>query len=243
MAANALGVCTGPLSAKPSITAVFCPLRRCTSLGTALKKGDITPEVVRNMLFSAKPSDMAALATALPARGMAAARTAIVQEVLKKAMGPDGNLSLDKFTTAMRKQAPQFKAFFKGEDLEAAEGLTKALQLTRQAGDVQVPKTGARLLPLLLGGGAISAGGGAFAGAGVWGTIGLAARLYESTGVKGALRRLNKAESPGAIAAALNALNKATDAVAPVTQKTAIPAAGAQVAEPDYDGLFKRYAQ
>lgn len=112
-----------------------------TGLRSALRDGDVTPETVTNLLFSSKPSDIAALYRNLGPKGRANARTAIMDKVLKDAVGKDGNLDAitpETFLNAVRKQAAQLRIFFPKAEADRIEGLAKALQLTSRAGQANV---------------------------------------------------------------------------------------------------------
>ena len=180
------------------------------ALRRTLTKGEATPETVRSMLFSQKPSDVRRLAENLPENGKAAARTAIVQEAIAKSGGIE-NISVERFVNALERLNSQIGVFFKGEDLEAASGLVRALKLTEQAAKagaapltgVQNVPTGVALLVSSLTGGSLTGSVAAL------GTIGTIARIYESTGVKTALRRLGKMEGPKAQASGLKMLESA----------------------------------
>lgn len=183
-----------------------------TALKNVLRKGDATPETVRAMLFSSKASDLARLKNALPREGQASARMAIVQEAVKRSVN-DANdlsgLSVQKFKTALEKLGPQARAFFDKGDLEAAEGLIKALDLTRRAGVAAVsPPTGVQALPYLMTMG-LGSQFGMTTGVAVAGGIGAMARIYEATGVRSVLRSLAKQSNPKAESAILSKLEAA----------------------------------
>lgn len=212
------------------------------TLKRALTAGEATPETVRNMLFSAKPSDVKRLSENLNEKGRASARTAIMQEVLAKSGGID-DLSPEKFKAALGKMGSQVGVFFKGDDFAAADGLLRALKLTERAGKAGVaPLTGVQNLPAVVGILVNSFFGGSIpATAAALGTIGGIARVYEATGVKAALRALSKADTPKAQGTAIQSLEKAMEgAGVPVGQAAAGQAANAN-AGPDYESLWGRY--
>lgn len=164
-----------------------------TTLKSALKKGDMTPENIRSMLFSKKPSDIQSLARGLTPKGRANARTAILQEVAEKSGGLE-NLSPQKFATQLGKLDKSFQVFFSGKDKKVIDGLLKSLQLTRRAADAEVfAPTGAQLsIPVgaavltdMLG----TVGGGLAAGA----SIGSVARIYESKPIRDILIKISLA--------------------------------------------------
>lgn len=210
-----------------------------TALRNALKKGEMTPEVTRQLLFSQKPSDVRLLYERLNEQGRASARTAIVQEAVAKAGGIDA-LTPDKFKTALARLGNQVGVFFKGDDLEAATGLVKALRLTeRGARAADAPPTGVQAVPYVM---TLGLGSqlGFIPGAAAAATIGGLARVYESTGVKSALRAVSAAPV-GKEASAMQRLEQAL-------QSSGVPAGQAAASEAvnangDYDMLWKRYAQ
>lgn len=179
-----------------------------TALRDALKKGEMTPEVTKKLIFSQKPSDMRLLYGRLDENSRASARTAIVQDAVEKAGGID-QLTPDKFKVALGRLGKQVGVFFKGEDLEAAEGLIRALQLTeRGSRAADAPPTGAQALPAIMG---IGLGGtiGLVPAIGTGLGIGTIARIYEATGVKTALRRIAKTQNPKVQKSLLTQLEKA----------------------------------
>jgi len=203
-----------------------------TALRDVLRKGETTPEVVKKMLFSQKPSDLKLLYRSLDEDGRKAARTAIVQEAVAKSGGAEG-LSVDRFKNTMERLGNQFSEFFKGEDGEAAKGLVRALKLTEQAARAgAAPLTGAQNLPTMLMLMISSFTGGSVAGtSAVLGTIGGLARIYEAAGVKAALRRLSKASTPAAERFWLQKLEGAireTGLPATAQQQSAMPMAVGQ---------------
>ena len=157
----------------------------------ALAKGDTSPEVIRTMLFSAKPSDIKALYRGLSADGKRNARTAVLQEAFNKVGGNFENLSPDQFKRQLIRLGAPIGVFFSGQDLRAVEGLTRALKMTEQAGRAGVsPPTGVQAVPVV--GAAVLTDILGGAGAGIVGgaTIGGIARLYESAPVRNLLLKL-----------------------------------------------------
>lgn len=161
------------------------------AMKAALAKGDTSPEVIRTMLFSAKPSDVKALYRGLSAEGKRNARTAVLQEAFNKVGGNFENLSPDQFKRQLIRLGSPIGVFFSGQDLKAVEGLTRALKLTEQAGRAGVsPPTGVQAVPVV--GAAVLTDILGGAGAGIVGgaTIGGIARLYESAPVRNILLKL-----------------------------------------------------
>jgi hypothetical protein len=161
------------------------------AMKAALAKGDTSPEVIRTMLFSAKPSDVKALYRGLSAEGKRNARTAVLQEAFNKVGGNFENLSPDQFKRQLIRLGAPIGVFFSGQDLKAVEGLTRALKMTEQAGRAGVsPPTGVQAVPVV--GAAVLTDILGGAGAGIVGgaTIGGIARLYESAPVRNILLKL-----------------------------------------------------
>ena len=165
----------------------------------ALAKGEATPEVIRTMLFSAKPSDVKSLYRGLSAEGKRNARTAVLQEAFNKVGGNFENLSPDQFKRQLTRLASPIGVFFSGEDLRAVEGLVRTLRATERAGQAAVsPPTGVQAVPVV--GAAVLTDILGGAGAGIVGgaTVGGIARLYESAPVRNLLLKIPqvKAGSP-----------------------------------------------
>jgi hypothetical protein len=165
-------------------------------LEKSLERGDATPEIVRSMLFSNKPSDVKLLYRSLSADGKRNAKTAVLQEAFDKIGGNFENLSPDQFKRQMIRLGSQIGVFFSGQDLKAAEGLLRALKMTEQAGAASVsPATGVQAVPVV--GAAVLTDILGGAGAGIVGgaTIGGAARIYESAPVRNLLLKLPQVKS------------------------------------------------
>ena len=161
------------------------------AMRNALDKGDATPESVRALLFSAKPSEIRALYRGLSADGKRNARTAILQEAFTKIGGEFESLSPDQFKRQLVRLGAPIGVFFSGQDLKAVEGLVRTLKMTERAGQAAVsPPTGVQAVPIvgaavltdLLGG----AGAAVVSGA----TIGGLARAYESAAVRNLLLKI-----------------------------------------------------
>lgn len=160
------------------------------TLKSVLKSGDASPEVVERMLFSKKPSEVRQLYAGLTQGGKANARTAIIARAADKAGGIE-NISPAKFTNEVKKMGKNIGVFFKGEELERINGLTRALDITRRAATAaEMPSTGVQAVPVvvaaflgdLLGG----SGGAIAAGLGIGGM----SRAYESAPVRNLLMKL-----------------------------------------------------
>jgi len=189
---------------------------KLTALGAVLKKGAETPEAVRTMLFSKKPSDIALLYRNLTPEGKAAARTAVIQEAFSKA-GEFNTVSPEKFRAEIARLGTQVGVMFSGSDLEAVQGLMKALKLTQHASAAGVAtSTGMMNFPAVISGLVGSMTGSVVGTFGGLGTIGGLARVYEATGVRSALRAVARAEGAAqasAISRLATAIREATPAM------------------------------
>jgi hypothetical protein len=168
---------------------------RVNAFRSAIKKGKETPEAIRTLLFSQKPSDIKRLYKNLTPEGKSRARVAIIQEAVEKAGGV-ADVSTAKFQSALKKLEKSTGVFFKGKDRQVLDGLLKTLELTKRAETAALaPPTGVQATVLtapafttwLLGGNPV-AGLAATAG------IGGAARAYESKPVRNLLIKIAKGE-------------------------------------------------
>ena len=172
------------------------------SLARVLKTGGATPEVVNNLLFSNKPSDVAALYRNLSPQGRATARQAIIARAAARATNAgEEAVSPTRFANEVRDLGRSVGVFFNGGDLIRLQGLTRVLNATRRAGEANVfPTTGAQTyLPTLITGGVGALGGVKALAAGA--SIGLAARLYESPAVRNLLLQASRTDDPGRLTA------------------------------------------
>lgn len=170
---------------------------RYKTLRSVLSKGRQTPEDVRRLLMSAKPSEVKLLYRNLSPTGRQNARMALIQEAVEKAGGFD-EFTPDKFKNKLKALRKQTGVFFTGEDEKAITGIYKALKMTEKAGQATAaPMTGLSNLPYvttILGG---MVGG--MQGGGIGSAIGAlalpmsmsaASRLYNSKIVRNALIKL-----------------------------------------------------
>ncbi len=163
-----------------------------TALKSALNKGTVTPEAVKGLLFSKKPSDIKSLHKNLSPKGRATARAAILSEIASKSM-TGGIISPAKFITQLGKHKAQFDVFFQGDKGIQIDGLKRILQVTERASVSGVaPPTGVQNTIPILGvilTDLVGSMGAAFASAT---GVGGAARLYESKAVRDALTHLSR---------------------------------------------------
>lgn len=162
-----------------------------TGLKSALKKGEATPETIRTLLFSKKPSDVELLAKNLTPEGKQAAKTAIMQEAYAK-IGTEA--SPERFISQMEKLSTQTGAMLTTAEKAELAGLVDALNLTKRAGAANVkPVTGAEVsgfaAPAIA---TYAAGGNPVAGLAATGAAGLFARAYESPAIRQLMVKMGK---------------------------------------------------
>lgn len=153
-----------------------------TRLKNILTKGDLTPEVVNNILFSKNKSEIRSLYNSVDTRGRAQMRNAIIGKAIEKA----GD-SPDQFLRQLNIMLNQTGIAFRGQDAIYINGLKKYLEATKQAAKAGVTTpTGQQAIPFILGLGAAIKPSTAI-GAGTYGAL---ARIYESKPVREAVMRL-----------------------------------------------------
>jgi hypothetical protein len=169
-----------------------------STLKSVLTRGDATPEVIGNMLFSKKPSEVRQLYASLTPAGRESARAAILARAAEKATSEvaEGTvISADKFANEVKRLGTSVGVFFSGDDLKQIEGLTRVLNITKRASEAAAaPPTGvqaaipvsAAALSSYFGGGLL----GFLATLGTAGGIGVAARIYESAPIRNLLIKI-----------------------------------------------------
>ncbi|EIR0327082.1 lytic transglycosylase domain-containing protein [Salmonella enterica subsp. enterica serovar Give] len=153
-----------------------------TRLKNVLMKGDLTPEVVNNMLFSKNKSEVHNLYRSVGHVGRAQMRNGIIGKAMEKSGG-----SPDQFLRQVNLMSTQTGIAFKGRDAAYLKGLKNYLESTKRAGQAGVTTpTGQQTIPFILGIGTVTNP----ALVGVGGGYGLLARMYESKPVRNAMLRL-----------------------------------------------------
>jgi hypothetical protein len=172
-------------------------------LKSVLKRGEATPEVVGNMLFSKKPSEVSQLYASLTPAGRDRARTAILAKAAEKStvdVAEGAVVSPDRFANEVKRMGTSVGVFFNGDDLKQVEGLTRVLNITKRAAEASaLPPTGVQAA-IPVGAAALSSffGGGLsgfLATLGAAGTVGVAARAYESAPVRNLLIQMQKTKA------------------------------------------------
>ncbi|EIN7141442.1 lytic transglycosylase domain-containing protein [Salmonella enterica subsp. enterica serovar Anatum] len=151
-------------------------------LKNVLMKGDLTPEVVNNMLFSKNKSEVQNLYRSVGQVGRAQMRNGIIGKAMEKSGG-----SPDQFLRQINLMSNQTGIAFKGRDAAYLKGIKNYLEATKRAGQAGVTTpTGQQTIPFILGIGTVTNP----ALVGVGGGYGLLARMYESEPARNAMLRL-----------------------------------------------------
>ncbi|EHN6576553.1 lytic transglycosylase domain-containing protein [Salmonella enterica subsp. enterica serovar Anecho] len=178
-----------------------------TRLKNAIMKGDLTPEVVNNMLFSKNKSEIQNLYNSVGHIGRAQMRNGIIGKAMEKSGG-----SPDQFLRQVNLMSNQTGIAFKGRDAAYLKGLKNYLESTKRAGQAGVTTpTGQQTIPFILGIGTVTNP----ALVGVGGGYGLLARMYESEPARNAMLRLaNTPRGSTAFEKALAEVERAVNSVA-----------------------------
>ncbi|EJP5917176.1 lytic transglycosylase domain-containing protein [Salmonella enterica] len=153
-----------------------------TRLKNVIMKGDLTPEVVNNMLFSKNKSEVQNLYRSVGQVGRTQMRNGIIGKAMEKSGG-----SPDQFLRQVNLMSNQTGIAFKGRDAAYLKGIKNYLEATKRAGQAGVTTpTGQQTIPFILGIGTVTNP----ALVGVGGGYGLLARMYESEPARNAMLRL-----------------------------------------------------
>jgi DNA-binding transcriptional MerR regulator len=194
------------------------------SLKAVLRRGDVTPEVVQNALFSNKPSEVKLIVKNLSPQGRDLAKAAVLRRIGERAssLGERGAADVidpTKFAQEAKDLGSTIGVVFTPQEAKRIESLVRVLNLTRRAQDVRAPVQlmGSQIpvqVPQFLGAATVGApamtylsnllgnpflGGTATLGAGL--TIGALGRFYESAPMRNLLDRLATTK-PGSAAEA-----------------------------------------
>jgi uncharacterized protein YdcH (DUF465 family) len=204
---------------------------RNASLKSVLLKGDVKPEVIENLLFRGKPSEVRALYSKLTPQGRATARAAILAKAGKDAtvdVAEGSVISPDRFANNVKKMGDSVGVFFTGDDLKRIEGLIRVLNITKRATEAAAaPATGVQAVPFIIVDTLSSTFGGPAGATVAAGTVGGLARIYESAPVRNLLLQMSKAKPGSAEEAALAKRLLSTIQ----TQAEAVQDVGREVAE------------
>ncbi|MEQ5217503.1 lytic transglycosylase domain-containing protein [Morganella morganii] len=157
-----------------------------TRLKSVLQKGELTPEVANNLLFSNKKSEVQQLYRSLDSRGRNAARASVIGKAYEKSGG-----SPEKFLNEINRLSAQTGILFKGSEKQYLNGLKKYLEQTQRASRAgTVTPTGQELLQVGIPAGVafdVVNGGTATVAALSYGAL---ARVYESKPIRNMMLRL-----------------------------------------------------
>jgi hypothetical protein len=193
---------------------------------SVLNSAETTPEAAAKIIFGKNPSDMRRLYASLSETGRLKARSAIVYKAAEGATNPEtGVISPKQFANALAKMGEASGTFMEPAEKVRIDGLARLLQATQRAADASVmTNSGQQAVPYLMAGGAMSGGAAPMA------IYGIAARIYENTGVRGHLVRIARTK-PGSKAEEA-ALADASSYVARMIPVAANHAEGALAASP-----------
>lgn len=117
-----------------------------TRLKNVIMKGDLTPEVVNNMLFSKNKSEVQNLYRSVGQVGRAQMRNGIIGKAMEKSGG-----SPDQFLRQINLMSNQTGIAFKGRDAAYLKGIKNYLEATNRAGQAGVTTpTGQQTIPFIL---------------------------------------------------------------------------------------------
>ncbi|EAA5682305.1 lytic transglycosylase domain-containing protein [Salmonella enterica subsp. enterica serovar Newport] len=186
-----------------------------TRLKNVIMKGDLTPEVVNNMLFSKNKSEVQNLYRSVGQVGRAQMRNGIIGKAMEKSGG-----SPDQFLRQVNLMSNQTGIAFKGRDAAYLKGIKNYLDATKRAGQAGVTTpTGQQTIPFILGIGTVTNP----ALVGVGGGYGLLARMYESTPARNAMLRLaNTPRGSTAFEKALSDVERAVNSFAQGTKSESL---------------------
>jgi hypothetical protein len=205
-----------------------------TGLKSALKRGEATPETVRTLLFSKKPSDVELLRKNLTPEGRDAAKQAIMQEAYAK-IGQEA--SPERFVSQMDKLSTQTGVMLNSAEKAELQGLVDALKLTKQASVANFkPATGAEMTgfatPAAL---TYVAGGNPVAGVAMTAGAGILARAYESAPMRELMIKMGKAQGAAEKRRIYDTMLSVANNLDAVTKGTAAGASAGLLAVPQSD--------
>lgn len=112
-------------------------LKRTKTKGL-LDKGDVTPEIAKQSLFSTNKSDIDRLYKDLSTEGKNNARSVIIQEITDKLNKRVGGLTPNSLATELGKHSKTLETFFRGPERRQLQGYLRLMEHTRRAQDAGV---------------------------------------------------------------------------------------------------------
>lgn len=169
-----------------------------TDMGTSklkaiLDKGDVTPEVARQMMFSRNKSDVTRLYKNLTPKGQDAARAAFITQIAKDLESTQAGLSPSSLASRMNKYQDGIDVLFEGNRKNEISGFMNLMDATRRAQDVTKGKGSNTFENVAFGGSLLATGSGAIPATafGAYATLGGISRLFESPKVRNLLVKAN----------------------------------------------------
>ncbi|RNT28716.1 hypothetical protein B9475_005535 [Proteus mirabilis] len=160
-----------------------------TGLKNALEKGDITPELINNIVYSKRPSDIARIFNMVNENGRNQLRSAYLTRAYEKANGSPQRMVTQLNQLINQSNGQVFNAVFNQQQRRMVEGMRDVLEATRRASTAnQVTQTGMSLITPTRTAATLLTGGTSL---GIEAGTGLIARMYESPAIRNMLLRLH----------------------------------------------------
>lgn len=160
-----------------------------TGLKNALEKGDITPELINNLVYSKRPSDIARIFNMVNENGRNQLRSAYLTRAYEKANGSPQRMVTQLNQLINQSNGQVFNTVFNQQQRRMVEGMRDVLEATRRASTAnQVTQTGMSLITPTRTAATLLTGGTSL---GIEAGTGLIARMYESPAIRNMLLRLH----------------------------------------------------
>lgn len=160
-----------------------------TGLKRALEKGDITPELINNIVYSKRPSDIARIFNMVNENGRNQLRSAYLTRAYEKANGSPQRMVTQLNQLINQSNGQVFNTVFNQQQRGMVEGMRDVLEATRRASTAnQVTQTGMSLITPTRTAATLLTGGTSL---GIEAGTGLIARMYESPVIRNMLLRLH----------------------------------------------------
>ncbi|UXA35522.1 hypothetical protein KZA80_06295 [Proteus terrae] len=160
-----------------------------TGLKNALEKGDITPELINNLVYSKRPSDIARIFNMVNENGRNQLRSAYLTRAYEKANGSPQRMVTQLNQLINQSNGQVFNTVFNQQQRRMVEGMRDVLEATRRASTSnQVTQTGMSLITPTRTAATLLTGGTSL---GIEAGTGLIARMYESPAIRNMLLRLH----------------------------------------------------
>ncbi|WP_423209378.1 hypothetical protein [Proteus mirabilis] len=160
-----------------------------TGLKNALEKGDITPELINNIVYSKRPSDIARIFNMVNENGRNQLRSAYLTRAYEKANGSPQSMVTQLNQLMNQSNGQVFNTVFNQQQRRMVEGMRDVLEATRRASTAnQVTQTGMSLITPTRTAATLLTGGTSL---GIEAGTGLIARMYESPAIRNMLLRLH----------------------------------------------------